>query len=243
MNKRTMRPAIAYFSGCTAAYTDPDVGRATVLVLEKNGFAVTYPEQRCCGMPLLGAGNPEAMLDRAHYNVRSLIATNTDIVTACTTCALTLKQFYPRLLGTAEAEEVSGHVYELGDYLVRLQEEGHLDSGFARVSDDFLYHAPCHLKSMGAGLVESRLRLLARIPGVSIARVDRGCCGLAGGFGTVRQTRELSMQIGSSLFDSLKEAQNVKAVTECPGCKLQIGHSTGLAVIHPVQILREAYRL
>ena len=159
------RVPVVFFSGCAANYTDPDVGRATVLVLERNGFIVSYPEQRCCGTPLLRHGDLRTVLDRARFNIRSFSRLEADIVTACTTCALTLKHYYPRLLGTAEADAVARRTYDIGEYLVLLHERGHLDTGFATIPGAFVYHAPCHLKAMGPGLVKRRLRLLGLIPG------------------------------------------------------------------------------
>ena len=194
-------------------------------------------------MPLLGHGNLTATLNRARFNVRSLSRTDADIVTACTTCALTLKYYYPRLLGSAEAEAVSRRTYDLGEYLVLLHEKGYLDTGFGPVSGTFLYHAPCHLKSLGPGLVERRLRLLGQIPEVSIAQVDRGCCGLAGTFGTTKRNRALSVQIGTGLFEALSETPHCQGVTECPSCKLQIERGAGIPVIHPIQLLQQAYGL
>jgi len=238
-----MRATVVYFSGCAANYVDPDVGRAAVRVLERNSLVVSYPRQRCCGMPQLAHGKLKGAEDRARFNVASLARAPGDIVTACTSCALMLKHYYPRLLGTAEAEAVSSRTYDLGEYLVLLQEKGLLDTDFQAISGTFLYHAPCHLKSLGAGLVERRLRLLGQIPGISIAQVDRGCCGFAGGFGVIRQNRALSLQIGTGLLEALRQTTGCRAVTECPGCKLQIEGEAGIPVIHPVQLLQQAYCL
>jgi len=63
---------VIYFSGCAAEYSDPDVGQSAVLVLERSGFTVDHPQQRCCGMPMLRQGNLKPTLDRARFNVSSL---------------------------------------------------------------------------------------------------------------------------------------------------------------------------
>jgi glycerol-3-phosphate dehydrogenase subunit C len=154
-----------------------------------------------------------------------------------------LKRFYPRLLGSEEAEALAARVYDLGEYLVLLRERGGLDTEFRPVSETYLYHAPCHLKSLGEGAVERRLRMLRQVPGVSIADLDRGCCGLAGSFGMTKESRALSRQIGSDLFDALRESPGCRVLTECPGCKLQIEKEAGVEVIHPAQLLKEAYSL
>jgi glycerol-3-phosphate dehydrogenase subunit C len=238
-----MLRSVVYFSGCAANFTDPDVGRAAVAVLERNGLSVRFPEQRCCGMPQLGQGSLDAALDRARFNVRSLAKEHGDIVTACTTCALMLRQFYPRVLGTEEAGALSRRVYDLGEYLAHLQLGSTLDTGFRPVAGTYFYHAPCHLKALGEGLIEDRLRMLRQVPGISIVQLDRGCCGLGGSFGMARQNRNLSLQIGSGLFEALQRSPGSHALTECPGCKLQIEKEAGVTVVHPAQLLQQAYGL
>ncbi len=45
---------VAYFYGCYTNYVEPDLGKAVVSVLERNGLRVFLPEQQCCGLPLVG---------------------------------------------------------------------------------------------------------------------------------------------------------------------------------------------
>jgi glycerol-3-phosphate dehydrogenase subunit C len=67
---------VAYFAGCTAGYLFPEVGRAAVMVLEKNGVKVYVPPQQCCGMPTLVEGDYATTLKRAKSNLESLLAAN-----------------------------------------------------------------------------------------------------------------------------------------------------------------------
>ena len=48
---------VAYFYGCYTNTNEVDVGKATVQVLEANGFDVILPHQSCCGIPMLGNGD------------------------------------------------------------------------------------------------------------------------------------------------------------------------------------------
>jgi glycerol-3-phosphate dehydrogenase subunit C len=238
-----MSRTVAYFSGCAANYVDPDIGRAVVRVLEKNGILVNYPEQKCCGMPHLGQSRMNAVLDRARFNVNSLTQESGDIVTSCSSCALMIKHYYPRLLNTEEAEAISRRTYDIIEYLVLLHEQGSLDTDFTDTHGNFVYHAPCHLKSLGEQLTERRLKLLSAIPGLSVDQVDRGCCGLAGSFGASKRNRAQSLQIGAGLFEALRGTPDCQVLTECPGCKLQIEQGAGISVIHPIQLFERAYLL
>jgi glycerol-3-phosphate dehydrogenase subunit C len=85
---------VAYFAGCTARYYFPEVAKATVEVLERNGVAVYLPEQKCCGMPTMLEGDREFTFDLARFNVAELarcVTAGFDIVCSCPTCGHLLK--------------------------------------------------------------------------------------------------------------------------------------------------------
>jgi glycerol-3-phosphate dehydrogenase subunit C len=85
---------VAYFAGCTARYYFPEVAKATVEVLERNGVAVYLPEQKCCGMPTMLEGDREFTFDLVRFNVEELarcVAAGFDIVCSCPTCGHLLK--------------------------------------------------------------------------------------------------------------------------------------------------------
>ncbi|WP_263772050.1 heterodisulfide reductase-related iron-sulfur binding cluster [Propionivibrio soli] len=91
---RTASRKIAYFVGCTARYFFPEVAKATVEVLERNGVAVHLPEQKCCGMPALLEGDRSFTFDRVRFNVEELarcVEEGFDIVCSCPTCGYLLK--------------------------------------------------------------------------------------------------------------------------------------------------------
>ncbi len=85
------------------------------------------------------------------------------------------------------------------------------------------------------------LELLRLIPGIHIELVDEGCCGLGGLYGYKKEKYDISMEIGKDLAKHLVNLNPDAVVTDCEGCRLQIKHLTGIKVIHPIQILRDAY--
>lgn len=233
---------VAYFAGCFANFVAPEIGRAVVEVLRQNGIAVTFPAQRCCGTPWLSQGLVGEVRQRAVANARSLSRTGGAIVTACTTCALALKREYPAWLGTAEAEDIAGRTYDVFEYLEGLRTQGRLKPAFQPVAGSVLYHAPCHLKVWGAGPIEQRLGLLNAIPGLSVRQIARGCCGLAGTWGSKRQHYTMSMRIGRPLFEEIERQQPDQVATDCPTCQMQLQHGTGREVVHPIVLVAQAYR-
>lgn len=86
-------PQVAYFAGCTVGYLYPEVGRAVVSVLERNGTAVYVPRQQCCGMPFLVEGDVGHAVERARFNVESLLdarRSGDELVSSCPTCGFML---------------------------------------------------------------------------------------------------------------------------------------------------------
>jgi glycerol-3-phosphate dehydrogenase subunit C len=85
---------VAYFAGCTAGYLFPEVGRATVKILELNDVKVFVPPQQCCGMPTLVEGDIRTTLKRARSNLDSILAAKDrgfEPVSSCPTCGFLMK--------------------------------------------------------------------------------------------------------------------------------------------------------
>ena len=105
---------IAYFYGCYINTNEVDVGKATVQVLEANGFEVTLPPQRCCGIPMLGNGDFKGARRLGLWNIPSLLHTirsGSDIVFSSTSCGHMIKHEYSRLLSIPGSEEVAKHTF------------------------------------------------------------------------------------------------------------------------------------
>ncbi|MEW6440415.1 MAG: heterodisulfide reductase-related iron-sulfur binding cluster [bacterium] len=236
-----MQEKVAYFAGCTASFVEPEVGRATVRVLRRYGLDPFFPKQECCGLAELLGGNLRAFSKRAESNLQSLAGADADIVTACTSCALALKREYPRWVKSRQAEPVSRRVYDILEYVALLDGQAVRQSCLEPLNLEVAYHAPCHLKVMGRGLVESRLRLMRRLTAGRVREIDRGCCGMGGTFGLKGRNYARSMAIGQSLFEAIRACAPDVVATDCPGCKLQIFQGTGLPVTHPIQLLARAH--
>jgi Fe-S oxidoreductase len=172
---------VAYYTGCFANYYQPEVGRALVGVMERNGFEVRVPDQVCCGMPMMAGKNASSALRNARHNIESLAvmaAEGYDIVTTCPSCSLMIKREYVNLYDSPEARLVSEHVYSVEEFLMLLNRQGEMDTDLQTVSASLLYHVPCHLK-VQAGAADC-LEMLKLIPGVSVDKINTACCGMAG---------------------------------------------------------------
>ncbi len=235
---------VAYYAGCFANYYYPQVGEATVQVLRKNGVEVVVPDQVCCGLPLMAKGNASGVHKNMTYNTKVLSRLVSDgyaLVTTCSSCALFLKQNYPRLLDTEAAKQVSQNLYHITEYLLKLHEIDQLNTDFRPIFQTVFYHTPCHLRAQEIN--SPTVKVLQLIPGVTIKKISDECCGMGGAYGYEKANYELSKAIASKLYSEIEESPTDRIVTDCGGCRLQIEAGTGRKVDHPIILVKEAYGL
>jgi glycerol-3-phosphate dehydrogenase subunit C len=232
---------VAYFYGCYINTNEVDVGKATVQVLEVNGFQVTLPPQRCCGIPMLGNGDFNGAKKMARYNVPSFLNTirsGSDIIFSSTSCGHMIKHEYSHLLNIPGAEEVAQHIFDIFEFLRNLKESNGFNTHFKEISLKAAYFVPCHLRTLGIGL--PALEILRLIPGLKIDNIEADCCGMGGIFGFKKGKYEISQEIGRDLKEAIDRLNPEIVLTDCEGCRMQIRHLTGLKALHPIQILRDA---
>jgi glycerol-3-phosphate dehydrogenase subunit C len=240
-HRSTGERKIAYFYGCYINTNEVDVGKATVQVLEENGFEVILPPQECCGLPLLGNGNFKEARQMGLKNIPSLlkaIHSGSDIIFSSTSCGNMIRHDYSHLLSIPGAEEVARHLFDLFEFLRNLREQGSLNTRFKELHLKAAYFPPCHLRALGIGL--PALEILRLIPGLEIENIQADCCGMGGTFGFKKEKYEISQEIGKDLKEKIGSLRPEMVLTDCEGCRMQIRHLTGLKVLHPVQILRDA---
>ena len=235
------KKTVAYFYGCWVNYNDRRLGEMVVRILERNDIHVVVPAQQCCGIPAVVNANMDLARKYAVKNVQRLstLPPEIDIIASSTSCGLMLKHDYDHLLEVEGAAKVGSRTYDICEYLWMLHEAGALRTDFQAVQARVLYHAPCHLKSHGIGY--PAMRLLRLIPGVEVEEVDQGCCGISGTFGVKVEKYDLSMEIGSRLFEAVKAAGSDAVLADCETCRMQVEHGTGTRSAHPIEILARAY--
>ena len=232
---------VAYFYGCYINTNEVDVGKATVQVLEANGFEVILPPQRCCGIPMLGNGDFRGARKRGLYNVPSLLKTigsGSDIIFSSSSCGHMIKHEYSHLLSIPDAEEVAKHIFDTFEFLRNLKESNGFNTHLNELPLKAAYFAPCHLRVLGIGL--PALEILRLIPGLKIDNIEADCCGMGGTFGFKKEKYEISQEIGGDLAEAIDRLKPEIVLSDCEGCRMQIRHLTGLKVLHPIQILRDS---
>jgi glycerol-3-phosphate dehydrogenase subunit C len=190
---------------------------------------------------MLGNGNFKGAEKMARYNVPSLLNTirsGCEIVFSSSSCGHMIKHEYNQFLSIPGSEEVAEHIFDIFEFLRNLKESNGFNTHFKKLSIKVAYFIPCHLRAMGIGL--PAVEILRLIPGLIIDIVETDCCGMGGTFGFKKEKYEISQEIGRDLAEEIDRLKPDMVLSDCEGCRMQIRHLTGLKVLHPIQILRDA---
>ena len=232
---------VALFYTTPVEFNVPETGRAAVRTLWRSGIDVSCPEQVCCGMPALDAGDVAGATRRARFNVAQLgraVDEGRDIVVPGPTCSRMLKREYFRLVPGPETERVASHVFDLAEWLMRLHAGGKLDRDFRRGLGHVAYHAPCHLRVQEIGF--KARDLLRLVPETSVEVLER-CTGMDGTWGFKHEFYDESLKVARPLLRELHELSPALIVSDCPLAALQLEQQRGQRVYHPVEALDAAY--
>ncbi|MFB3882015.1 MAG: (Fe-S)-binding protein [Armatimonadota bacterium] len=235
---------ITYFVGCAIECGLPEIGEATVDLLEATGHRVVVSDNVCCGLPPFSYGDVESARALARKNMEALGSTATGtIITDCASCSSFLRE-YPELFDEADpdretAQQLAGRVSELTQFLGPV-----LESDLQPVSATVTYHDPCHL-SRYQGVTREPRELLKRIPGIDYRELPEAdwCCGGAGSYSLSHY--DLSMSILERKMGNIRATGAEIVVTPCPACIMQLRHGAatfGVAVevVHLTELLRRA---
>lgn len=184
---------VALFVTCMVDMMYPEVGLATVELLERYGVEVVFPEeQTCCGQPAFNAGfrDEAGQLARRFIDVFWPLVYSGHvqaIVAPSGSCATMTSHFYATLfesVGAREAyrraQELASITFELTEFLVDVLGVENVGSRFA---GKLTYHACCHL--LRELHVDNQPRaLLESIEKAEFTELEGAeeCCGFGGLF-------------------------------------------------------------
>ncbi len=236
---------VLYFVDAYANWNDVELAKATCAVLKHNGFEIFVPpNQQVSGMSLISAGVVDRARKIASKNVELLaegVRQGCHIVTSEPSAALALKHEYLSLLDDADARIVSENCTDISNFLWQLHQKGDLELDFNPLNFNVGYHLPCHQRALGPAV--AGMNLLDLIPGMQVERIEKGCSGMAGTYGLIRQNYRRSLRAGLGLINAVRQPHVMAGVTECSTCKIQMEQGTSKPTIHPVKILALAYGL
>ena len=150
-----------------------------------------------------------------------------------------LKEEYPKLLGTPEAQRVAAATRDAMEYLYHLARAKKMKRDFSQPLGRVAYQAPCHLRHQNIGF---RARDLLQLAGAEVTVVD-ACSGVDGTWGMQARFHDLSLSVAAPMLRRIREAEPDHIATDCPLSALRIQEGLGRAAVHPVVLLRHAYGL
>ena len=216
-------------------YSDPEIGLATIRVLEAAGVHVRVPEDVTgSGRPPFSKGFLELARKRAEKNVAELVPDvrdGWDVVFIEPSDAVMVQSDYLDLLDGEDVERVAANSYGIMEYLNGFA----LDvptGGDAAVT----YHGHCHQKATKR---DHHVTNVLERAGYDVDELDSGCCGMAGSFGYEAEHYSMSRAIGSILFDQVGRSDGEIVTTPGTSCRSQLGERDGATEKppHPVELL------
>jgi len=180
---------VALFVTCLADTLFPDVGRATVRLLERLGHQVEFPQaQTCCGQMHVNTGYLRDALPLVRHYAEVFGGYEAIVVPSgsCTGSVRHQHAMVARRYGDDDlarrAEDVASRTFELSEFLVGVL--GLEDVG-AYYPHRVTYHPTCHsLRLLRVG--DRPLRLLRNVRGLDLVDLpDADVCRLNAGTRTV----------------------------------------------------------
>lgn len=189
-------PHVGLFIPCYIDQLYPDVGFATLELLEKHGCTVEFPvEQTCCGQPMANTGCTDAAIPVARKFL-DIFRKYEYIVCPSGSCTAMIRQHYHDLVHDhPDFERVTTHTYELCEFLVDVLKVETITGSFPyRVG----LHQSCHgLRELRLGsaseLMQPRFskagQLLQGLEGIQLVELKRAdeCCGFGGTFAVAEE--------------------------------------------------------
>ena len=223
----------------------PDVGKATVRLLERLGVEVDVPlQQTCCGQMHINTGYPDLAAPMVRRTAAAFAGVDA-VVVPSGSCAGSIRHQHgdvARRIGTPELiEQVSAmavHTYELSEFLVDVLGVTDVGAFFAhRVT----YHPTCHsLRALRVG--DKPLSLLRAVRGIELVELPEAdtCCGFGGTFAL--KNADVSTAMLADKMSAITSTGAEVCVAGDASCLMHIGGglsrlNTGVRTMHLAEIL------
>ncbi|MFL6046105.1 MAG: (Fe-S)-binding protein [Propionibacteriaceae bacterium] len=235
----------ALFITCLADALFPEVGKATVQVLERLGQEVEFPaEQTCCGQMHVNTGYQKQALPLVE-RFAEVFSEYDAVVAPSGSCVGSIRHQHPMIAkrfgspGLVEqVEAVAAKTYELSEFLVDVL--GVTDVG-AYFPHRVTYHPTCHsMRMLRVG--DKPIKLLQAVEALELVELPAAdqCCGFGGTFAIKNADTSTAM-----LADKMRNVLDTGAEICTAGdssCLMHIGGGlsrlrAGAKTVHLAQIL------
>ncbi|WP_222918621.1 FAD-binding and (Fe-S)-binding domain-containing protein [Natrinema sp. SYSU A 869] len=247
VDPETATAGVVLYPDTDTNYSNPELGKAAVEVLEAAGIRVAILDLGPTGRAAYSTG----LLDVAAEQGRALLdelepflERGWSVLFVEPSDAAMVVDEYRSLLEDDRAEPLAANAFGVCEYLDehRLDEELSFDQ-VETANTQLTFHGHCHQTARGA---DHHAVGVLRRAGYAVDPVDSTCCGMAGSFGYEAEHYELSAAMGSLLRDKLEESMAERtggdgdSIVVAPGtsCRTQVGDFAGYdRPSHPVELL------
>ncbi len=184
MDTNKNQPVVGLFITCLADLYRPEIGFATIKLLEQAGCKVDVPaQQTCCGQPAFNTGDFKTSAEIARQTIEAFDGFH--YVVAPSGSCISMLHHYPELFDDKDpwkkrAEELKARAYEITSFLVDVLKTELSASSF---KGSVTYHDSCSgLRELG--IKAQPRQLLAQVEGVELKEMEESetCCGFGGTF-------------------------------------------------------------
>jgi L-lactate dehydrogenase complex protein LldE len=214
---------VALFGTCIIDQFFPEVGLATLRVLEKCGIKAVFPqEQTCCGQPFFNMGFRAEAREVAKHTL-DVFSGYDAVVLPSGSCTSMIRVYYPELFSPVDplrpkVISLAARTYELTQFLVRVLGVEKVDAEF---NGTVTYHDGCH------ALRELRIReeprkLLRGVKGCTLKEMQGcdACCGFGGTFSV--KFSEISTAMVKDKVAAIQASGAETLVTTDASCLMQM---------------------
>ena len=240
---------VGLFIPCYIDQFYPQVGLATVEILERLGVEVDFPKQQtCCGQPMANMGCTEQTRPLAERFLQ-VFRDFQYVVAPSGSCVAMVRHHYDDYLaGQAGFNSLKGKTYELCEFLVDVLRVERIEGRFPhRVG----LHQSCHgLRELRLGSCSELMapafskprQLLEGLEGIELAELKRPdeCCGFGGTFAVAEEA--VSCMMGRDrIHDHLEAGTEVLTAADM-SCLMHLDglirrDQRSLRVMHVAEIL------
>ena len=235
---------VVLFADTYLNYHEPQIGVATVKLLQALKIGVVLADVGCCQRPRISNGfldlAKQSGADMA-YALAGQAADEVPILVLEPSCASALKYDLPDMLDhQGHATMLERRVMLLEDFLIEKLDK--IRALTAEMNDTIVAHGHCHQKALFS--TSAALEILKVCTNADINELNSGCCGMAGAFGYEKEHYEISRRMADRVLIPAVDSAEENAVVIANGfsCRHQISDFTGRKAVHWIQYLAETLK-
>lgn len=229
---------VVLWDDCFTRYYEPEIGKSAVTLLISMGFEVEIiPNHSCCGRPSFSVGNLDDAYRKGTNNLQLLSNKQGILLFLEPSCFTMFTEDYIEL-GIPQANTFSSRSMLMEDFISE-----NLECLIPLVRNDLsktyiAIHQHCHAKTNT--YTDKIIRIVKSIPNLEFQVLPSACCGMAGAFGLLKETYEVSLKVGEMLKELIDNLpQETEIIASGTSCRQQIEFLTNRKAKHLISLLCE----